>query len=72
MQEIDVKIDGEYIELYKLLKWAGVVESGALAKVIVDSKAVYLNGKVEFRKRKKIYPNDKVIFQDFILNIRSK
>ena len=72
MQEINVEIEGEYIELYKLLKWAGIAENGAIAKALVDSKTVYLNGKIEFRKRKKIYPNDKVIFQDFILNISSK
>ncbi|MFA8437143.1 MAG: RNA-binding S4 domain-containing protein [Marinifilaceae bacterium] len=57
---ITFKIDTEYIELIKLLKVTRVSESGAQAKIFVEDGIVKRNGEVEYRKRAKIVPGDKI------------
>ena len=47
-------IDGDYIELIKLLKAAGICDTGGAAKIAVDEGYVKVNGLVESRKRCKI------------------
>ena len=73
MQEkIEFEIEGEYIELIKFLKFAGMVESGGEAKMVVSEGLVFVNDEQEFRKRKKLYPNDKIEFEDQIVFIKSE
>ena len=48
------RIDGEYIELHKLLKLLGAAESGGAAKVLIASGRVRVAGVVELRKACKI------------------
>ena len=62
-EKMEINITGEYIELFKLLKWAGLVNDGAQAKMFIDDGEVLYNGKVELKKRKKVYPGDVVILQ---------
>jgi ribosome-associated protein len=50
----------EFIELIKLLKLMGMVDSGSEAKLVVEMGKVKVNGQVEFRKRNKIRSGDKV------------
>ena len=50
---IEVVINREPVELYKVLKFEGLVGSGGEAKLVVDNGLVRLNGEVETRKRKK-------------------
>jgi ribosome-associated protein len=50
----------EYIELIKLLKLLHIAESGGHAKIMVEDGEVMLNGEVEFRKRAKLRPGDRV------------
>ncbi len=54
----------EYIELNKLLKITGIVESGGFANMVITDEAVMVNGKTETRKRKKLYTGDVVEFND--------
>jgi ribosome-associated protein len=49
-----MSIDGDYIELIKLLKAAGICDTGGAAKIAVDEGAVKVDGAVESRKRCKI------------------
>jgi ribosome-associated protein len=56
-------------ELYKILKFEGLVASGAEAKQAIASGLVKVNGLVETRKRKKIVSGDTVIFTDNVLTI---
>ncbi len=51
-------INKEPVELYKLLKFEGLVSSGGEAKAMVAQGRVTLNGEVETRKRKKIVSGD--------------
>ncbi|MGL4403083.1 MAG: S4 domain-containing protein YaaA [Fusobacteriaceae bacterium] len=60
----DIKINSEFIKLDQLLKWAGVVESGVDAKYFITEGMVKVNGEIELRRGKKLYPGDKVEFQE--------
>jgi len=50
------------VELYKILKFEGLVGSGAEAKAVVAAGQVKVNGDVETRKRKKILAGDVIEF----------
>ena len=53
-----VEISKEPVELYKILKFEGMVSSGGEAKSIIADGQVLVNGKIETRKRKKIVSGD--------------
>ena len=59
-----VFIKTEPVELFKLLKFEGLVASGGEAKHVISNGLVLLNGEVETRKRKKIIAGDVVEFSD--------
>ena len=48
------ELDGEYIELNKLLKTCGICDTGGAAGIAIEQGAVYVDGTVETRKRCKI------------------
>lgn len=50
----------EYIELQQVLKVARFVETGGEAKQLIQGGEVMVNGVVETRRRRKIYPGDVV------------
>jgi ribosome-associated protein len=60
----EVEISKEPIELFKLLKFEGMAESGGEAKAVIAEGQVLVNGKVETRKRKQIVSGDVVEFRD--------
>nr|WP_307774587.1 S4 domain-containing protein YaaA [uncultured Cetobacterium sp.] len=60
MQE--VKISTEFIKLDQLLKYTGEVETGGQAKDLILNGEVKVNGEIEERRGKKIYPGDTVEF----------
>ena len=66
----DVEITTEPVELYKILKFEGLVESGGQAKAVIDSGQVLVNGEVETRKQKKIISGDIIEFGDETLRIQ--
>ena len=68
----NVEINQQPIELYKLLKFEGMVASGAEAKAAVADGHVTVNGEVETRKRKKIISGDVIKFGDEIIRIQLK
>ncbi len=49
-------------ELYKILKFEGMVSSGAEAKCVIGNGLVKVNNKVETRKRNKIVAGDTIEF----------
>jgi len=59
-----VTISKEPIELYKLLKFESMVSSGGEAKYVIAEGLVWLNGKPETQKRKKIVSGDVIAFAD--------
>ena len=59
---MNFQITGPHIELMKLLKAARTVDSGGMAKMVIDDGAVLVNGEVELRKRAKLLPGSVVSF----------
>jgi ribosome-associated protein len=59
-----VEITKEPVELYKILKFEGMVASGGEAKMAVAEGHVLVNGEVETRKRRKIVSGDMIEFGD--------
>ena len=55
-----VKISTEFIKLDQFLKWLAVVDSGSQAKQVILDGMVKVNGDVEKRRGRKIYPEYKV------------
>ena len=64
-----VLITKEPVELYKILKFEGLVGSGGEAKLVVADGLVLVNGVVETRKRKKIVCGDIIEFGEDIIRI---
>jgi len=59
----EFNIIGEYIELTKLLKATQLVESGAMAKEVINEGLVTRNNEVEYRKRAKIKKGEIITFE---------
>ena len=57
-----VVINREPVELYKVLKFEGLVASGGEAKMAVAEGLVSVNGQLETQKRKKLVAGDIVEF----------
>ena len=45
----------EYITLGTLLKIAGIIQTGGMAKVFLADNVVYVNGEAENRRGRKLY-----------------
>jgi len=54
----------EYIELNRLLKLLGLVESGGQANMFITEGEVLVNKEIEHRKRRKLREGDIVIFME--------
>lgn len=66
----DVVINQEPVELYKILKFEGLVASGGEAKSAIADGLVTVNGSTETRKRKKILAGDTIEFRGGSMRIR--
>lgn len=67
-----IEISEEPIELYKILKFGNMVDSGGEAKYVISEGHVLVNGKVETRKRKKIFSGDVVKFGKIKIRVQVK
>jgi ribosome-associated protein len=68
----EIEISEEPIQLYKILKFENMVDSGGEAKYVISEGQVVVNGKVETRKRKKIFSGDAVEFGEEKIRVRAK
>tara|TARA_B110000305_G_scaffold94556_1_gene106476 strand:- start:1312 stop:1527 length:216 start_codon:yes stop_codon:yes gene_type:complete len=68
MRQVD--INKEPVELFKILKFEGIVGSGGQAKLVISDGQVTVNGKVETRKRRKIVGGDIIVFGEEELQVR--
>ena len=66
----DVEINHEPVELYKILKFEGLVGSGGQAKMLISDGQVLVNGEVETRKRKKIVSGDTIQLFDEVIRVQ--
>lgn len=67
MQKIYLKDD--YIKLGQALKAAGLVESGVMAKIVIQEGQVKVNGKSELQRGKKLVFGDIVEFEGEMIQI---
>ena len=58
----EVILNKQPVELHKILKFEGLVPSGGVAKLAIESGDVIVNGEVETRKRKKMVAGDVIEF----------
>jgi ribosome-associated protein len=68
---IEFELTGhEFIELNKLLKFLGLVDTGGDSNVRITNGEVRVNDMVELQKRKKLRPGDKVEFEGNVIVIK--
>ena len=58
MEIIKLRPQDEFIKLGQALKAAGLVESGVEAKDVIQNGLVLVNGEIDTRRGRKIYPGD--------------
>ena len=61
---MEVTIRDDFIKLGQVLKLASVVQDGVEAKYVIQEGKVKVNGEVDLRRGRKIYPGDIVTFED--------
>jgi len=69
MQQIDFRLEGEYVELNQLLKLVGICDSGGAGKAIVASGDVSVDGQQELRKTAKIRAGQTVALGDVRIRV---
>ena len=67
MELHDIQIHTEYIKLQDLLKFAGAVETGGDAKLIIQEDRVQVNGEVCTMRGKKMRPGDRCILDNELI-----
>ena len=65
-----VEINKEPVELYKILKFEGMVTTGGEAKLLIGDGQVTVNGETEMRRRKKILDGDIIEFRNEKIQMR--
>ncbi|CAA0078804.1 putative protein YbcJ [Halioglobus japonicus] len=65
-----VEITKQPVELFKILKFEGLVTTGGEAKLVIADGQVNVNGEVETRKRRKIVAGDVIEFAGESLQIQ--
>lgn len=64
MNRDEIEITSEFIKLDSLLKFAGLTETGGIAKEVVQAGKVKVNGEVCVMRGKKIYRGDVVTIDE--------
>ena len=59
---VNIREDEEFIKLGQALKAVGFVESGVEAKDVIQNGLVLVNGEIDTRRGRKLYPGDVVVF----------
>lgn len=59
-----IVIHSGYIKLDQFLKLADCVSTGGMAKALLQEGHVQVNGEIEERRGRKLYPGDKIEVQD--------
>lgn len=70
MEKQVIFIDTEFIKLQDLLKFAGLVETGGQAKILIQDGYVTVNGEICTMRGKKIRNGDIVNLDDDTLEVR--
>jgi len=71
-ETIIAELESEFVELYKILKFEGLADSGGNDKRAIADGQVSVNGEVETRKRKKIRAGDQIDFIEHHIDVIDK
>lgn len=66
---MEIKLRDEYIKLGQALKAANLVDSGVMAKLVIQDGMVRVNGEVEYQRGKKLVDGDIVSLEGEIIKI---
>lgn len=69
---MEIKIRDEFIKLGQALKLAGLCDTGVDAKFAVTDGKVKVNGKVDLRRGRKLYPGDTVEYNGKSFTVAAK
>ena len=64
-----ILIHTDFIKLDAMLKFAGLVETGGEAKLLIQQGQVQINGEVCTMRGKKLHPGDTVSYQGHELHV---
>ena len=67
---MEITIRDEFIKLGQALKLAGLVGSGVDAKFLIQDGQVKVNGQVDTRRGKKLYPGDSFEFEGTVVTVK--
>lgn len=67
---MEITIKDEFIKLGQALKLAGLVSSGVDAKFIIQDGQVKVNGEIDMRRGKKLYPGDNFEFDGTVVTVK--
>ena len=70
MEFFHLRAGEEFIRLGQVLKAAGFVENGGQSKEVIQDGFVSVNGEVETRRGRKLYPNDVVSYEENELTVK--
>ena len=57
---IKLRLNQEFITLQSLLQVGDVISTGGMAKAFLEEEDVYVNGELERRRGRKLFPGDVV------------
>ena len=69
MRTEKIKIDSEFIKLQDLLKLGGAVDTGGMAKVVIQNGEVEVNGEICTMRVKKMRSGDFAVFDGLRLEV---
>lgn len=58
---MEIRIKTEYIKLGQFLKFSNILSSGGDVKEFLLNQKVYVNGVLENRRGRKLYPHDSIL-----------
>lgn len=62
--------DLPFIKLDQFLKWQQIAATGGQAKMLIQNGLVEVNGEMELRRGRKLYPGDTVAIDDLIFEVQ--
>ena len=69
---LEVTIRDATIRLGQLLKLAGVVDDGAMAREVIERGVVLVNGEVDTRRGRQVRPGDVVTFESETITVTAQ
>lgn len=72
MKKDEIYIDTEFIKLDSFLKFAGLVETGGIAKEIIAEKRISVNDEICTMRGKKLRDGDRVYIKELDLELTIK